>query len=83
MAELFKDGSTAKLDKRYHHRLIQCLDALDAAQVPGDMNLPGYKLHPLQGFDPTRYSVWISGPWRVTFAFDGVDVVRVDFEQYH
>lgn len=83
LAELFEHGDTAKIGKRFHDRLIQCLDALDAAQAPGDMDLPGYKLHPLQGFNPTRWSVWITGAWRVTFEFDGVNADLVNFEQYH
>ena len=83
LAELFEHGTTPKLDKRMHNRIVHCLDALDAAQAPGDMDLPGFRLHPLHGFDPLRWSVWISGAWRLTFEFDGVDAVRVDFEQYH
>jgi proteic killer suppression protein len=25
----------------------------------------------------------VNGPWCITFEFDGADVHRVDFEQYH
>ncbi|CDZ56480.1 Hypothetical protein NGAL_HAMBI2566_10300 [Neorhizobium galegae bv. orientalis] len=47
------------------------------------MNLPGFDFHALNGFDATRYTVHVNGPWCVTFEFDGRDAVRVDFEQYH
>ena len=30
-----------------------------------------------------RWSVSVSGNWRVTFAFDGKDAVLVDYEDYH
>jgi proteic killer suppression protein len=47
------------------------------------MNLPGFDFHALHGFDPTRYTVHVNGPWCITFEFDGQDAVRVDYEQYH
>jgi proteic killer suppression protein len=47
------------------------------------MNLPGFDFHALRGFDPTRYTVHVNGPWCITFAFDGIDAVDIDFEQYH
>ncbi|HYP80237.1 MAG TPA: type II toxin-antitoxin system RelE/ParE family toxin [Steroidobacteraceae bacterium] len=30
-----------------------------------------------------RWSVSVSGNWRVTFAFDGKHAVLVDYEDYH
>lgn len=30
-----------------------------------------------------RWSVSVSGNWRVTFAFNGEDAVDVDYEDYH
>jgi proteic killer suppression protein len=30
-----------------------------------------------------RYSVWVSGEWRITFGWDGDDAVDVDLEDYH
>lgn len=47
------------------------------------MNLPGFDFHALHGFDPTRYSVHVNGPWCITFVFDDGDAFLVDFEQYH
>ncbi|MET0744699.1 MAG: type II toxin-antitoxin system RelE/ParE family toxin [Microvirga sp.] len=82
-AELFENGKTAKINKSFHGRLLRALDALDMAVRPEDMNLPGYKFHPLNGFNPTRYSVHINGPWCMTFVFSGENALRVDFEQYH
>ena len=40
-------------------------------------------LHQLKQFKPVRYSIWISGQWRITFEYDKGDAYRVDFEQYH
>jgi len=30
-----------------------------------------------------RWSVSVSGNWRITFAFMGKDAVNVDYEDYH
>ena len=47
------------------------------------MNLPGLGLHPLDGKLKGRWSVTISGNWRVAFAFFGKDAVDVDYEDCH
>jgi proteic killer suppression protein len=83
LADLFNTGKTAKIDSKIHKRIIVRLDALDAAQKPDDMNIPGFDFHSLNGFNPTRYTVHVNGPYCITFEFDGVDAVRVDFENYH
>jgi proteic killer suppression protein len=58
------------------------LSRLNAARNPEEVNLPGFNFHKLRG-KPERYAVAVSGPWRITFAWDGDDVVLVDYEQYH
>ena len=76
------EGSRSKIDQRFHKRIAERLDALDAATRPEDMNVPGYRFHGLQG-TPKRYSVHINGPWCITFEFVAGDAINVDFEQYH
>ncbi len=83
LADLFATGKTAKIDARLHKRILVRLDRLDQSERPEDMNLPGFDFHALNGFNPTRYTVHVNGPWCITFAFDGNDAVQVDFEQYH
>lgn len=85
LAELWSRGRTAKIDSKFHGRILRGLDRLDAAATPAEMNIPGFDFHPLRGHKPTRYSVHVNEPWCITFAFeDGVaDAVAVDFEQYH
>jgi toxin HigB-1 len=75
-------GEGSKIDARLHKRILQRLDALDAATRPEDMNLPGYNFHGLQG-SPQRYTVHVNGPWCITFAFFDGDACDVNFEQYH
>jgi len=83
LGDLWSTGKTAKIDAKLHKRLLARLDALDAAERPDDMNIPGFDFHALRGLDPTRYTVHVNGPWCVTFEFDGKDAVQIDFEQYH
>jgi proteic killer suppression protein len=83
LSELWGSDRTAKIDRRFHKRIIERLDALEEASVPEDLNLPWFRFHTLRGFDPVRYSVHVNGPWCVTFEFENGDAYRVDFEQYH
>jgi proteic killer suppression protein len=80
---LWETGVTAKIDVKMHRRILARLTSLDAAARPEDMNLVGYDFHALRGFDPTRYTVHINGPWCVTFEFSDGDTYHVDLEQYH
>ncbi|MEW6132977.1 MAG: type II toxin-antitoxin system RelE/ParE family toxin [Pseudomonadota bacterium] len=64
-------------------RLRLQLARLDAAKMPEDMNLPGWKLHPLSGKLKDHWAVWVDKNWRMTFTFDGEDAVLVDYQDYH
>jgi toxin HigB-1 len=83
LAELWSSGSSAKIDKRLRDRILLRLDRLDACSSPAEMNLPGFDFHMLKGFNPTRYTVHVNGPWCLTFEFLDGDAFRVDLEQYH
>ena len=83
LGELFEKRKTAKIDAKLQPKALRILDALDRATRPEDMRIPGFDFHPLRGFDPTRYSVHVNGPWCITFAFEGENAVSVKFEQYH
>jgi proteic killer suppression protein len=58
------------------------LAALDTAQSIEDMNVPGFRLHPLKGSGQKRWSVWVSGNWRLTFAFSDGHAYVLDYEDY-
>lgn len=83
LAELWEKGRSAKIDARIQGRILRRLDRLDVARNPEEMNVAGFDFHRLRGFNPTRYTVHVNGPWCITFAFDEGDACDVDFEQYH
>jgi toxin HigB-1 len=76
-------GDATKLSVPNTDRVRRILRALNAAIEPDQMNIPDYKFHLLRGRDKGRYSVWISGNWRITFAWDNKDATDVDLEDYH
>lgn len=80
---LWATSKSAKIDSRMHGRILARLDALDAAVLADDMKVPGFDFHALRGFQPTRYTVHVNGPWCITFEFADGDAYAVDFEQYH
>lgn len=64
-------------------RITRLLDRLDGAKVPQDMNLPGWGFHELKGKRKGEYAVSVSGNWRITFRFEGMDAFDVNLEDYH
>ena len=76
-------GSKAGIQPKHSERLRRLLTALNVASRADDMNAPGNNLHPLKGDLEGYWSVTVSGNWRVTFAFDGEDVILVDYQDYH
>ena len=64
-------------------RITLALADLDAAGKPSDLDLPGYRLHPLRGDRRGLRSISITGNWRITFRFEAGDVYDVDLVDYH
>jgi proteic killer suppression protein len=83
LADLFCTGKAAKVRPDLQARILRRLDALNAVADLIELNVPGFDLHPLHGFKPTRYSVHVNGPWCITFEWADGDALRVDLEQYH
>jgi proteic killer suppression protein len=59
------------------------LAALDTAQTIEDMDVPGFRLHPLKGNRKGCWAIDVSGNWRITFRFEEGHVYVVDYEDYH
>lgn len=78
------DGRTARrVAPEQVEKLRDILAALDRSRAPQDMNLPGFRLHPLKGDRKGQWAVSVSGNWRVTFRFDGGHAIEVDYVDYH
>lgn len=79
----FERGSKAGIQAAHAPKLARQLARLDQARQSQDMNLPGWGLHPLHGSLAGHWSVSVNGNWRVTFTFEGVHAVLVDYQDYH
>ena len=78
-----EDGERSKLSVQNVGRVRRILERLDAARNPQEMDVAGLQFHPLRGSDKGRFSVWVTGNWRITFAWEGEDAKDVDLEDYH
>ena len=59
------------------------LARLDAARSVADMDMPGFRLHPLKGEFKGLWAVTVRANWRVIFRFAGTDAFDVDYVDYH
>ena len=61
----------------------EILTVLDDAAVPQELDLPGYRLHPLKGDLKGFWSVTVRANWRIIFRFEGPDAFDVELIDYH
>jgi len=80
---LFKKGDRRKVQADYADKIERILARLEEASEAGNMDLPGFRLHPLKGDLAGFWSVTVSGNWRVIFRFEGGHASDVDLIDYH
>ncbi len=81
--ELFHKGKSAAVPPELRKKCLNRLTVLHHATHVREVVGVGFDTHPLEGTNPLRYSMSVSGPWRITFEFKEGDACRVDLEQYH
>jgi len=47
------------------------------------MDIPEFKRHALKGQLKGRWSIWVSGNWRISFEFRDGNAFILDYEDYH
>lgn len=83
LRRLYEDGDQRGVITEHVDKLRDILARLDAAGAVQDMDIPGFRLHPLRGELKGFWAVTVRANWRVTFRFDGLDVFDVDYADYH
>ena len=83
LRRLFETGSTSGIQASHDKRLRMQLAGLDTAQSIDDMDIPGFRLHPLKGNHEGRWSITVNGNWRMTFEFVDGNAYVLDYEDYH
>jgi proteic killer suppression protein len=82
LEELFTDGTTRRIDKRLHRKLVLMLDVMNRAKSLTDIaSLTGF--HPLGGDLRGHHAVTVTGNWRVIFRMEEQDIYDVDYRDYH
>jgi proteic killer suppression protein len=83
LQRFFETGSKAGIQASHAEKQRLQLAALDQAQKPEDMSAPSWALHPLRGELKGYWAITVNGNWRVIFCFEGVNVILLDYLDYH
>ena len=59
------------------------LAALATAQSVEDIDIPGFRLHPLIGDRRGTWTITVNAYWRLTFGFEEGNVYILNYENYH
>jgi proteic killer suppression protein len=83
LERFYLTGSKAGIQPAHAVKLERILFQLNASVEIENMDIPGWKLHPLKGTMSDLWSVKVNGNWRVTFRFNYRDAEVVDYQDYH
>jgi proteic killer suppression protein len=83
LRRLHQDDDPRGMITEHVVKLRDILARLDAARTVADMDLPGFRLHPLKGTLKGFWAVTVRANWRVIFRFDEGDALDVDYVDYH
>jgi toxin HigB-1 len=83
LKRLYEDDDSRGVIAEHVARLQDILARLDAAGAESDMDVPGFRLHPLKGEMKGFWSVTVRANWRVIFRFADHDAFDVDYLDYH
>ena len=84
LQELFEKGKTKRISSDFCPRLLRQMDAINQADLPEQLNFPGYDLHQLKGGGHLGFwAMKVNKNWRLTFKFVGGHAVDLNMEDYH
>jgi proteic killer suppression protein len=83
LEQFFRKGSKGGIQPKHANRLRLQLGRLDWTISAADMNLRGWRWHPLKGDLARCWAVSVAENSRLTVKFEGKDAVLVDYEDYH
>ncbi|WP_341936778.1 type II toxin-antitoxin system RelE/ParE family toxin [Marinimicrobium sp. C2-29] len=83
LKRFYETGRARGIQAKHEKRLRMQLAALDTANEINDLDIPGYKLHPLKGDRKGIWAITVNGNWRLTFEFSDGNVYVLDYEDYH
>ena len=83
LKRLYDDDDPRGVIREHVEKLRDILARLDAASNVADMDLPGFRLHPLKGELKGFWAVTVRANWRVIFRIVERDALDVDYVDYH
>ncbi len=83
LKRLYQDDDPSGVNPEHASKLRNIVARLDAARTVADMDLPGFRLHPLKGELKGFHAVTVRANWRVIFRFEDGHAEDVDYVDYH
>ena len=83
LKRLYESGDRSGVRPGMAAKIERILQRLDIITDPGQMALPGYRLHPLKGDLKRFWSVSVTGNWRIVFTFEDGQPGNVNLIDYH
>lgn len=80
---LYRDDDSRGLLQEHCEKLRDILARLDSVSRIEDMDLPGFRLHPLKDGRRGFWAVTVRANWRVIFRFVDGHAYDVDYVDYH
>ena len=83
LRRLYADDDRRGLNPEHVEKIARVPARLDVAVRPEDLDLPGFRLHPLTGDLAGYWSITVRANWRIIFRFEEENVTDVDLLDYH
>jgi proteic killer suppression protein len=83
LKRLYQHNDRSGIGSTMLRRVEEILSILDAAEAISELDIPGYRLHPLTGPLKGYWSVRVTGNWRIVFRFEDGAARDVDLVDYH
>ncbi len=83
LKRLFEDGEKKGLRADYIEKIENILFVLNRTRTIEDMNLPGFRSHPLKGDLKGFYAVTVRANYRVIFRLEDGHAYDIDLIDYH
>lgn len=83
LRRLYERGDRSDIGPTLVPKVEEILSLLDAAESIDEVDLPGYRLHPLIGSLKGYWSIRVTGNWRIMFRPERSSIFDVDVVDHH
>ncbi len=83
LRRLYESDDRRGVSSELVEKTARVLARLDVATRPEQLDLPGFRLHRLEGDLAGYWSVTVEGEWRIIFSFDVENTNDIDLVEYH